>query len=55
MLDRSLMKSPEYAAVHPFGKIPGCKAEDGTGIFGGASGLHARTHTHGCHTQWRSA
>ena len=26
--------SPEYRAVHPFGKIPGCKAADGkTGIF----------------------
>ena len=32
-LNRAIMKSPEYTAVHPFGKIPGCKAEDGTGIF----------------------
>lgn len=33
MLNRAVMNSPEYRAVHPFGKIPGCKAEDGTGIF----------------------
>ncbi|EEH54628.1 uncharacterized protein MICPUCDRAFT_60783 [Micromonas pusilla CCMP1545] len=32
-LNRAVMASPEYRAVHPFGKIPGCKAEDGTGIF----------------------
>jgi hypothetical protein len=25
----AVMKSPEYTAVHPFGKIPGCKAEVG--------------------------
>lgn len=33
VLNRAVMMSPEYTAVHPFGKIPGCKAEDGTGIF----------------------
>jgi len=33
-LNRAIMKSAEYRAVHPFGKIPGMKAADGeTGIF----------------------
>ena len=33
-LNRASMKSGEYLAVHPFGKIPGMKAADGeTGIF----------------------
>jgi glutathione S-transferase len=32
-LNRAIMSSPEYRSVHPFGKIPGCKAADGTGIF----------------------
>jgi glutathione S-transferase len=33
-LNRAVMKSDEYRAVHPFGKIPGMKAADGeTGIF----------------------
>ena len=32
-LNRAIMSTPEYRAVHPFGKIPGCKAADGTGIF----------------------
>ena len=32
-LNRAIMSSPEYRDVHPFGKIPACKAADGTGIF----------------------
>jgi len=33
-LNQSTRSSPEYLAIHPFGKIPGCKAADGkTGIF----------------------
>jgi len=34
VLSRSMRASPQYRAIHPFGKIPGCKAADGkTGIF----------------------
>ena len=33
-LNQTTRNSPEYRAIHPFGKIPGCKARDGeTGIF----------------------
>jgi len=33
-LNRPMQNAPEYRAIHPFGKIPGCKAADGkTGIF----------------------
>ena len=33
-LNQTTKNSSEYHAIHPFGKIPGCKAKDGkTGIF----------------------
>ena len=33
-LNRSMRNSPGYRSLHPWGKIPGCKAADGkTGIF----------------------
>ena len=33
-LDGATRASPAYRGIHPFGKIPGCKAADGkTGIF----------------------